>query len=241
MTPPLTAEQLERLRQFITPTVSNAIELFGVRKRTEGFMLPGIACRFPDLGVMVGYAVTATCRAWGPAAKAVDMAAYYEHVLSQPAPRVLVAQDLDDVPIGALVGEVNSSVHRALGCVGHVTNGGVRDLDECHSIGFHLFSGCVQVAHAYVHLEGYGEPVQLGGITVQPGDLIHADKHGVCLVPHEVAPRLAEACRAMEDAERPLVTLARSPDFTPQGFLELQADFRERMAELQGRYGGETG
>jgi len=237
MAAPLTPDQLDELKRFITPTVSNAIELFGVRKRTEGFMLPGIECRFPDLGVMVGYAVTATCRAWGPGEASVDTAAYYDHVLAQPGPRVLVAQDLDDVPIGALVGEVNSSVHRALGCVGHVTNGGVRDLDECHSIGFHLFSGCVQVAHAYVHLEGFGHPVHVAGATVHPGDLIHADKHGVCLVPHEVAPRLAEACRAMEDAERPLVTLARSPDFTPQRFVDAQVEFRKRMAELQERYG----
>jgi regulator of RNase E activity RraA len=237
MLAPLTPGQLDELKRFITPTVSNAIELFGVRKRTQGFMLPGIECRFPDLGVMVGYAVTATCRAWGPGEASVDMAAYYDHVLAQPGPRVLVAQDLDDVPIGALVGEVNSSVHRALGCVGHVTNGGVRDLDECRSIGFHLFSGCVQVAHAYVHLESFGHPVHVGGATVHPGDLIHADKHGVCLVPHEVAPRLAEACQAMEDAERPLVTLARSPDFTPARFLAGQTDFREGMAELQRRYG----
>jgi len=241
MIQPLTLEQLDELKQFITPTVSNAIELFEVRKRTEGFMLPGIECRFPDLGVMVGYAVTATCRAWEPASKGVDMAAYYESVLAQPAPRVLVAQDLDDVPIGALVGEVNSSVHRALGCVGHVTNGGVRDLDECYSIGFHLFSGCVQVAHAYVHLEGFGEPVEVGGATVRPGDLIHADRHGVCLVPHEVAPRLAEACREMEAVERPMVDLARSADFTPAKHLAEQARFRERFAELQRRYSTPTG
>ncbi|MBM3500276.1 MAG: RraA family protein [Armatimonadetes bacterium] len=238
MPEPLTAAQLEALKQFITPTVSNAIELFGVRRRTEGFMLPGIECRFPELGAMVGYAATVTFRAWEPGASTVDTAAYYAHVLSMPAPRVLVAQDLDEVPIGALVGEVNSSVHRALGCVGHVTNGGVRDLDECRSIGFHLFSGCVQVAHAYVHLEGFGEPVQVGGVTVSPGDLLHADQHGVCLVPHEVAPHLAEACREMEALERPLIELARSPEFTPQGFLQARAEFGEQFANLQRRYGG---
>ena len=241
MIQPLTQGQLDELKQFITPTVSNAIELFDVRTRTEGFMMPEIECRFPDLGVMVGNAVTATCRAWEPATKGVDTAAYYDSVLAQPAPRVLVAQDLDDVPIGALVGEVNSSVHRALGCVGHVTNGGVRDLDECHSIGFHLFSGCVQVAHAYVHLEGFGEPVEVGGATVYPGDLIHADKHGVCLVPHGVAPRLAEACREMEAIERPVIDLARSDAFTPERHLAALATFRERFAELQRRYGGGTG
>lgn len=233
---PLSSGQIAELKQFITPTVSNAIEMFGVRGRTEGFTMPEIECRFPDLGVMVAYAATATFRAWETDTVHVDTEAYYEHILSQPAPRVLVAQDLDERPIGALVGEVNSSVHSALGCVGHVTNGGVRDLDECHEIGFHLFSGCVQVAHANVHLESFGEPVEVGGVTVQPGDLIHADKHGVCLVPHEVAPRLAQACAAMEELERPLVALARSIGFTPQAFLELRERFGEQFAELSERY-----
>jgi len=236
MPEPLSAGQLKELEQFITPTVSNAIEMFGARGRTEGFMMPEIECRFPDLGVMVGYAATATFRAWEPDSTHVDTEAYYEHILSQPAPRVLVAQDLDERPIGALLGEVNSSLHRALGCGGHVTNGGVRDLDECHEIGFHLFSGCVQVAHAYVHLESFGEPVEVGGVTVRPGDLLHADKHGVCLVPHAVAPRLAEACAAMEELERPLVELARSTDFTPQAFLELRGTFGHQFAELSERY-----
>jgi 4-hydroxy-4-methyl-2-oxoglutarate aldolase len=231
MSASLTPEQLEELKSYPTPTVSNAIELFDVRKRTEGFMLPGIECRFPELGVMVGYAATATFRAWEPAepGKGADMRAYHEYVLSLPEPRVSVAQDLDERPIGALFGEVNSSVHKALGCVGHVTNGGVRDLEECRAIGFHFFSGCVQVSHAYVHLEDFGQPVEVGGTVVQPGDLIHADRHGVCVVPQEVAPYVAEACRAMEELERPLIELARSPDFTPARYAEFVAEFREKL------------
>jgi len=234
MSAPLTASQLKELEPFCTPTVSNAIELFDVRKRNEGFMLPGIDCLFPDLGVMVGYAATATFRAWEPAAPGtgVDTQAYHEYVLSVPGPRVSVAQDLDERPIGALFGEVNSSVHQALGCVGHVTNGGVRDLDECRGIGFHFFAGCVQVAHAYVHLEGFGEPVEVGGTVVQSGDLVHADKHGFCIIPAAVAPHVAEACRAIEELERPLIELARSPEFTPARYAEAAATFRGRLTEV---------
>ncbi len=236
MPEPLNDAQLTELRNFITPTVSNAIEMFGVRERTEGFMMPEIQCRFPDLGVMVGYAATCTFRAWQPATAPADMDGYYAHVQAQPAPRVLVAQDLDDRPIGALVGEVNSSLHRALGCVGHVTNGGVRDLDECREIGFHLFSGCVQVAHANVHYEDFGTPIEVGGATVAPGDLIHADQHGVCIVPDVVAPRLAEACAAMEELEKPMVETARSAGFSLEKFLSERDTFMERFAELSRQF-----
>ncbi|MCC6443810.1 MAG: RraA family protein [Armatimonadetes bacterium] len=238
MANPLTREQLEELERFPTPMVCNAIEMFGVRRQNEGFMMPDIACRFPDLGVMVGYAATATFRAWEPDAsgKVVDMAAYYDHILAQPFPRVLVAHDLDERPVGALFGEVNSSLHRALGCAGHITDGGARDLDECRAIGFHLFSGCVQVSHAYVHLEDFGGPVAVGGLTVPPGGLLHADKHGVCLIPAEIAGEVAAACEAMEALERPLIDLARSPEFTPLRFAAARNDMKEQYQEACKRF-----
>ncbi len=236
----LRPEQLDELKRYPTPTVCNAIELFNVRSATEGFMLPEIVCRFPDLDPIVGYAATATFHARQPAAPgaAVDMKAYYEHILAQPAPRILVAQDLDEQPIGALFGECNGTLHQALGCVGHITNGGVRDLDETRRIGFQFFSGCVQVAHAYVHLEDFGQAVAVGGVTVSPGDLIHADKHGVCLIPSEVAPKLAEACAAMEELERPRIELARSADFTPDRYVAVVEEFWQRYAEAVSKFAG---
>ena len=238
MTTALRAQQLDGLKRYPTPTVCNAVEMFGVRAQNEGFMLPGIECRFPELDPIVGYAATATFCAQQPAEPGAeaDMAAYYEHILAQPAPRILVAEDLDERPIGALFGECNATLHQALGCIGHITNGGVRDLDETRRIGLQFFSGCVQVAHAYVHLEGFGQPVAVGGVTVRPGDLIHADKHGVCLIPLEVAPRLAEACAAMEELERPLIELACSADFTPDRYLAARAQFREGYAQAAGQF-----
>jgi len=228
---PLTPTQLDELRRFSTPTVSNAIEMFKIRKNSEGFMSPDIVCRFPDFGPMVGYAVTATFRAREESRKGtgVDMSAYYEHVLTGPAPRVIVAQDLDELPVGALFGEVQALIHKALGCVGHITNGGVRDLDECDRIGFHYFSGSILVSHAYVHLEGFGKPVNVGGTIVHPGDLIHADKHGVCLIPHSIASKVAAACKAMEALERPVIELSRSSDFTPSKLAAVRATMKEKV------------
>ncbi len=238
MTASLSPEQLDELKRYPTPTVCNAIEMFDVRPRNEGFMLPGIECRFPELDPIVGYAATATFCAQEPARPGVkvDMRAYYEHILAQPAPRILVAEDLDEQPIGALFGECNATLHQALGCVGHITNGGVRDLDETREIGFQFFAGCVQVAHAYVHLEDFGQPVVVGGVAVRPGDLIHADKHGVCLIPLETAPNLAEACAVMEELERPRIELARSADFTPDRYVAVVEEFSRGCAEAVSKF-----
>lgn len=235
---PLTQAQIKELKRFPTPTVCNAIEMFKIRKRNEGFMLPDVACRFPDFEPMVGYAVTAKSRAKEePKLEAsVDMNAYYEHILSQPAPRIIVTQDLDEPPVGALFGEVNASIHKALGSVGHITNGGVRDLDECHKIGFQYFSNYILVAHAYVHIEEYGKPVRVGGVVVHPGDLIHADKHGICIVPHSIAPELAAACKAMEALERPVIELARSSKFTPAKLAAARAAMKEQFEKESERF-----
>ena len=229
---PLTIEQIEELKAFSTPTISNAIELFHVRPPTEGFMRPGLICRYPDFPPIVGYAATATFAAQQPAARPSDPQAYYESVLAQPAPRISVAQDLDEEPIGALFGEVTATVHKALGCVGHITNGGVRDIDEVREIGFQLISSCVLVAHAYIHLEDFATPVQVGGVTVNPGDLLHADQHGFCIIPPQVAPHLAEACRGIEEAEQPILELARSSAFTVAKYAQARVELAQELAVL---------
>jgi len=232
----LNTEQIEQLKSFITPTVANAIEMFKVRPRTEGFMRPGLHCRFPELDPIVGYAVTATCRGHEPATNPIEMAAYYQSVLEQAPPRIMVAQDLDEQPIGALFGEVSSTLHIALDCVGHITNGGVRDLDEVRELGFQFISGCVQVAHAYIHIEDFGKPVSVGEVTVHPGDLIHADQHGFCLIPPEVAPHLAEACRQFEALEQPLLELPYSSKFTIEEYTASVAEMQQEFAALSEQF-----
>jgi 4-hydroxy-4-methyl-2-oxoglutarate aldolase len=229
MVTPLPPDLLAHLGTYTTPTVANAVETFNVRPRTAGFMSGQIRCLFPDLGSMVGYAVTATCRASAPppsgaAALRFDAWRLIEKI---PAPRVVVLQDLDDPPgVGAYWGEVQSNIHRALGCIGTITNGGVRDLDEVHALGFHFFAGSVVVSHAYVHLVEVGTPVEIGGLAVRPGDLLHADKHGVLAIPSDIAGRIAEGVARVEREERQLIAYAQSSEFTRQGLEELYRRLR---------------
>src|SRR5439155_2809420 len=115
----------------------------------------------------------------------------WKHLLQLDQPRVLVLQDMDDPPgIGTFLGEVMVSLYQRLGCVGVVTNGVLRDLDEVHALGFHYFGAGAGVSHAYVHLIDYGNPIEVGAVIIRTGDLLHADKHGVLVVPKEVAAEI---------------------------------------------------
>lgn len=217
MSPPLPAHVLDALKTITTPTAANAIETFNVRPRNQGFMSPEIRCCFPEMEPMVGYAVTALIRAEQPAVEGhrVDPFAWWEHVLSVPAPRVLVMQDLDKpAGVGAFWGEVQANIHKALGCVGVVTDGSVRDLDEVRALGFHLFAAHVSVSHAYVHMVDFGVPVKVGGLVVNPGELVHADKHGVHTIPRDIADKLPEAAREIGRREQIMISAAQAPDFT---------------------------
>ncbi|MFO1501118.1 MAG: RraA family protein [Verrucomicrobiota bacterium] len=220
----LSTAQITALAKITTPTVSNAIELFDVRPRHEGFMSPQIRCLFPDLGVMVGYAVTARFAAEQPAAQPVARSELWRKILQIPEPRVLVLQDLDQPPgVGAFVGEVMATIHQKLGCVGVVTNGHVRDLDEVRTLGFHMFAGGPCVSHAYVDLVDVGSPVKVGGLTVKTGDLLHGDKHGVLSIPEEVADRLPEAAAKIAVREQRIFDHCRSGAFSLETLKELLA------------------
>jgi regulator of RNase E activity RraA len=214
-------EVLEALKRYDTPTLANAIEEFDIRPRDEGFANMDIRCMFPELGVMVGYAATATIRARGRGGS--DQSALWSHVRGIPAPRVVVVQDLDGPPAhGALWGEVNASVFQALGCVGAVTDGSVRDLNEARGLGFHFFARGPAVSHAYVRVESVGQPIRVGGLNVVPGDLIHADQHGVLLVPHDIAPELPAAADRVIEREQTFLRWVRSPAFDPDRLAEMR-------------------
>ena len=226
---PLHPDRLEELRLYSSPTVANAIETFNLQPRTAGFMSSEIRCIFPDLGTMVGYACTATIRAVQvpPATSAALRPAMWREMERIPSPCVVVIQDLDDPPgVGAFWGDVQSNIHRALGCIGTVTNGSVRDLDEVHALGFHFFAASVSVSHAYVHLVEIGVPVQVGGLTVHPGDLLHGDRHGVLAIPLEIAGRIPEGVEKVERVERQIISYCQSPPVTRQGLEDLYKKLR---------------
>jgi regulator of RNase E activity RraA len=232
-TPLLSAEQLAALARYNTPTISNAIEVFNVRKRNVGFLPHTIRCLFPDMPPIVGYAVTAQTRAAYLEDPSPDIIAdYFRYVAAQPGPKIAVGQDLDDPPgLGAQFGEVTATIHKKLGCVGHVTSGCPRDLDEVRALDFQLFGLDPCVSHAYVHLVDYGKPVKVAGVEIRPGDLLHGDKHGVCIIPLEVAPRLAAACARVEELERPLLEMCRSDKFDLEEYLEARVVSKAKILE----------
>lgn len=242
----LTTAELDALRQVNSPTISNAIELFNVRPRNVGFLDSRLKCMFPDFGAMVGYATTVTIMANQPAPKgAPTREAYWEHVLSIPAPRIAVVLDLDNPQcVGSFWGEVNSSVHRALGCVGTITEGGVRDLDEMKSIGFQTLAVAPIVSHAYVHIENFGIPVKVGGVVITPGDLIHADQHGAIVIPKEIAKDVAAAAHELDSAERILINealrlssgQARSGKATLASLAQANTDCRAALEAVAMKY-----
>jgi 4-hydroxy-4-methyl-2-oxoglutarate aldolase len=229
----LSTEQIEALKRYNTPTISNAIEIFNVRPRHVGFLPHRIRCLFPQFGPMVGYAVTSQTRAAFSEEKTPDLTAdYLRYVAAQAGPKVAVGQDLDDPPgLGAQFGEVNATIHKRLGCVGHITDGCPRDLDEVQALGFHFFGLNPCVSHAYVRLVDFGKPVTIAGVEVRPGDLLHADKHGVCIVPLEVAPRLVEACEEVERMERPLLEVCRTESFDLEEYLRRRVAMRAKIRE----------
>jgi regulator of RNase E activity RraA len=220
---PLSPDVLAALRRYDSPTLANAVEVFDVRPRDEGFASLDLRCLFPELGVMVGHAATATIRARGRGEGETDHAPLWALVRSLPEPRVVVIQDLDEPPAhGAFWGEVQSSIFKALGCAGTVTDGCVRDLKEVREMGFHFFARGVGVSHAYVRLESVGGPVEVCGLTVRPGDLLHADQHGVLLIPTEIAAGLPAAADRIIEREQEFIRWVRSAEFDPDRLAEMR-------------------
>lgn len=214
----LSGEALAYLRRFDTPTLANALERLGERDRLADVVSPAVKCVFPELGVMNGYAATATIRASTPQGQGdpyVERVDYWEYIASIPKPTVMVIHDLDSPnPVGSWWGEVHANVHRALGCVGVITDGGVRDLSVVRPLGFHFFAAEVLVTHAYVHLVDFGKPVEVGGITIQSGELMQGDEHGVIRVPAKRAQAIGGACYDVFQSERALIEFCQRPGVT---------------------------
>jgi len=221
MVEPLNVDEIEALRQIDTPTICNVLEMVVPERRGFGYTTRHLHCIFPDLRPMVGYARTVTVRAQEPSA--LDASAYgklrndyVDYVGSGPAPRISVVHDLDDSPgFGSFWGEVNSNVHKALGCLGTVTNGSVRDLDAI-APEFQLLAGMVGPSHAFVHIVDFGIEVEVYGMAVMSGDLIHADRHGAVVIPHEVARDLAPALDLLLRREAVVIEAAQAPGCTPE-------------------------
>ncbi|MGA9967796.1 MAG: RraA family protein [Terriglobales bacterium] len=215
--PAIPVEDFDALRRLDTCTVSNAIETFQLRLRNAGFANSRVRCLSKDLPPMVGYAATARLRSGEPpiAGSYHDRTDWWNSILRVPAPRIAVLQDLDEPPgVGAFLGDMHAAILRALGCVGYVTNGAVRELPRVRDMGLHLFAGNVAVSHAYAHIFDFGSPVNVGGLEVRPSDLLHGDGHGLLIVPKRIASEIPAAAAKLQAAEHRVIRLCQSQEFS---------------------------
>jgi regulator of RNase E activity RraA len=214
----LTSEHLEAIRRFDSCALANAIEIFEVRLKNEGFANSTIRCVFPALPPMLGYAVTGKIRCSSPPIEGhpyVDRTDWWSLIQAMPIPRVIVLEDVDIQPgLGSYVGEVHANILKALDCVGLVTNGSVRDLAAVERIAFPLFSAHTAISHAFAHLVEVGGPVEIGGLRVSPGDLLCGDRHGLLSIPQAIAAQLPSLATRIVENERRVVELCQSPGFT---------------------------
>ena len=214
-------ETIKALAAIDGPSICNAIEGFNVRPKNHGFMLPEIKSVFQDLPPVVGYAVTGVISANQPEGRNVSREDWWDLIASVPEPRFIVLHDIDNPPLGAYWGEVQGNIHKALGAVGVATDGTVRDLDEVRDLGFRFFAKEVSVSHAYVHLVEIGIPVTVGGLTVNMGDLLHGDKHGVTSIPMEIADKIPAMVDTIADYERKTIEVCQSPSFSMEQLKEV--------------------
>ena len=246
--PRLSDAQLLELKRWNTPTIFNGWEQVTRRNiATEGINLEEVRDFMPQMGPMVGYAVTVVIEPSNRKYVRENPAAssdYRSYFASVPGPKIVVVQDLDKPRVlGSFWGEVNASIHRALGCVGTIVDGAVRDLDEMTGAGFKALARRLCVGHAYVRPVRWGCEVEVFGRRIQPGQLIHADKHGFLAIPPEDGPGLLEAARFMDSNEcRTILPVAlTAPGKPPAQILqEIEAaiqDFGRKVAEKFGRRG----
>jgi regulator of RNase E activity RraA len=216
----LSPEQLAELKAVDSPTVANAVEAFKLRDDTEGFLGMDISCHTPELGVMVGYAVTATANSMGPGRprNRQGLVRLFEAVATAPKPCVLVMKDVGPRPTHAcFLGDVVATISARLGATGVVTDGGVRDLAGVRPLGYHVFARGLVVAHGTYNIEEVEIPVEISGVQVRPGDLLHGDVNGVTTIPLAIADRLNAQCLKVRDAEAALRDYAISREFTLDG------------------------
>ena len=209
--------QFAFLRSIDTPTVCNLIEIAAPERRGSGYTVTHLHCPFPDLPPMVGFAKTVTIRARdkvsGPSYMQKRLE-YLDYVAAEPRPSVVLIQDLDEpAGYGAFWGEVQTNLHKALGCLGTVTNGSIRDIAQV-ALDFQMLAGSITPSHAYVHVVDFGIPVTIHGMAAKSGDLMHADRHGAVVVPVDKIGAMQAALDGLMKQEARIIQAARAPGAT---------------------------
>lgn len=222
----------ELLRSVDTPTVCNAIETAQGKRGFAAFTRGTPIATAPDAPPLVGFAVTGKIASRFPSPETAESITerrlgYYRHMAAAPKPSIAVIEDIDHPEcLGAFWGEMNATVHKGLGIAGVVTNGIVRDLGALPE-GFPIIAGSVGPSHAFAHVTGFGMPVEIFGLPIRQGDLIHADRHGAVVIPPDVVEGLENAVRTVLENERIVLEAARRPDFDISMFEEVWRRFKD--------------
>jgi regulator of RNase E activity RraA len=218
---------IDYLKTVDTPTLSNGIELLGVRPHSEGFTPLSIRCLFPELGRMCGYAVTAQVETM-TTSEPPDMGQFielYRALDAAPKPAVIAFQEIGGRPeFAAHCGEVMGTIFTRLGAIGLVSDSGVRDIPEVRGLRFHYFARGTVASHANFRIARVGVPVQIESLVIRPGDLLHGDENGLLSIPAGVEETLPEKVDAVRDREGALLEYVRGRDFTIEGL-------RDRLVE----------
>jgi regulator of RNase E activity RraA len=219
MTRPLSPAAFAALQNLSTATVCNAIEQTALRLRNEGYVGEPIRLRTPLEKPMVGYAITLHMRTDAPPVSGssyLDRTDWWEAFSTSSQPKIVVIEDTGGaVGVGSVAGETHLQIFRALGAVGLVTNGAVRDLRGLDRLGVPVFSKSVVPSHGYAHIVTCGAPASIGGLTIQPGDLLHGDEDGVTTIPLEIAEELPAIAAKLQADERKIVAICQGSRLTP--------------------------
>jgi len=217
-----TDEELTALAAFDTPTICNALELVAPERRGFGYTTRAAVCGFPAMAPVVGFARTVRIRARHPSAlPAAELRRarheYYRYIDGGPKPSIVLLQDLDgdDAGYGAFWGEVQSAIHRGLGARAVVTDGSVRDIDQW-APDFQFLAAKIGPSHAFVHAVDFGGEIDVLGMHVASGDIVHADRHGAVVVPADAVSKLPEAAKLLARREGRILEVARAPGCTAE-------------------------
>jgi len=233
----LSHSTLLKLKRWNTPSVYNGWEQITRHDRTQGFFnLEETRDFMSNMGPMIGYAVTVVIEpsnAEHPKANPKSWQEYREYVANAQGPKIVVVQDLDKPKVvGSFWGEVNSNTHRALGCVGTITDGAIRDVDEMDNAGFKAIAKRMCVGHAYSVPVRWNCPVEAFGCSIEPGQLIHADKHGFLVIPPEDQEELYEAVCFM-DANECNTVIRAARESAGKSRVEILRNINEAGAEFK--------
>lgn len=217
----LTAAQLDELRAIDSPTIANAIEHFKVRPRVFGYAGATLRCLIPGLGSMLGFAITCRGDSTTEGKDRREHAELYRAITAvQPLPAVVVIGDDGDparIDLSCHAGEMMATTMKRVGARGLVTDGGLRDIHEVTALGnFHYFGRGLVVAHGQPCIYDVGATVNICGMEVKPGDLLHGDENGITVIPAEIADKVAAQAMAVRQAEQKRLGEILGPDFHKQ-------------------------